>query len=107
MGGGAGVDSSVIASERPRKFAELAVRIFTQNPPVDHGTEKVRCRECGANSRDHASACGGCGRAFAVCVATGKAMMPMTGWSCRVCRHRCAESEIAKRKNCPLCHTPV
>lgn len=103
----AAATSSVIASGKPRKFAELAVRIFTQNPPVDpSNNERIKCFKCQAPNKDWASHCQKCNVQFHSCMVTGKAVMPTTGWQCRSCRHRALEADVRPFKFCPLCHAP-
>ncbi|TPP55776.1 hypothetical protein FGIG_00423 [Fasciola gigantica] len=42
-----------------------------------------------------------------ICVVTGQPVTDYQFWMCPTCRHSAYEQEIARLRNCPLCHFPV
>jgi WD repeat-containing protein 35 len=103
---------SDILGDNARKYQDLAVKIFSKNPPVDTGTANNQCpnklkgdQKCGAPMKDWMSTCPSCGGNVPVCVTTGKSIFGRSV-VCRMCKHHSIEFELNKLRNCPLCHTP-
>ena len=92
----------MVAQERA-KFADLALKIFMNNPPVDVAGSSVRdylawqdrIEEQGSNI------------ATQICIVTGKPITDSRYWECSVCRHKAYEHELRAFKNCPLCHATI
>lgn len=99
---------TVPIEDRPSRFADLAVKIFTKHPPEDNSVDSVACPNCSAYNKEWASACVKCGESFGACLVSGKAIPDLSeAWQCPVCRHYALENEIERWANCPLCHTPI
>ena len=91
-GGGSGMGVAALSSfmsEEPRKYADLAIRIFSRHPPSD--------------GRDIS---GLVNTTLPWCVASGKTIPNNAYWECSACRHKAIPAEVDKYKNCPLCHSP-
>jgi WD repeat-containing protein 35 len=102
----AGAYPTVNINEPPRKFTDLAVRVFTKHEPVDTSVSRVKCSECQTFNKEWASVCLRCQHPFITCIASGKAITDQSSWQCKGCHHRALESEVQKYRNCPLCHFP-
>merc|ERR1712113_772982 len=104
------------------KFGDLALRIFTRNPPRDPSSRMLPCPKCNTRMHDWSISCPNCNYRLPFCVASGRSIFPeessMPGHpgdagalgsagiiKCRCCRHRMYTSEVKKLRNCPLCHT--
>jgi len=119
--------SSDINEEMRTKFADLALKIFTRNPPRDPSSRMLPCPKCNTRMHDWAISCPSCSAKLPFCVASGQSIFPedragggaghagedaggVLGSSsgiikCRTCRHRMFTSEVRKLRNCPLCHS--
>merc|ERR1712224_75933 len=118
--------SSDVAEEFQTKCGDLALRIFTRNPPRDPSSRMMSCPKCSARMHDWNIACPSCSYRFPFCVASGRSIFPEdrgpggensgkppggvpgneTGvMKCRTCRHRMYTCEVRKLRNCPLCHS--
>lgn len=93
-------------------YADLALQIFTRNPPHDPPLDRassVPCPHCEANVPEWASNCPKCSGAIAFCVASGRALTdghePV--YTCKGCRHRAYTSELQALQFCALCHVPL
>lgn len=111
------------------KFADLALRIFTRNPPRDPSSRMLPCPKCQTRMHDWSVHCPSCNCKLPFCVASGRSIFPedrggmhdhdanphlgggMPGigdsskvQQCRNCRHKMYSSEVRKLRNCPLCH---
>jgi WD repeat-containing protein 35 len=96
---------STISQEERNAFANLALHIFTKNPPSDPSSRSFSCTKCGGNVKDWNSQCGGCGKKFQACIQTGRSMLEKRLYTCRTCRHQAFDHELRGVSNCPLCHT--
>ena len=100
------VKPTVSLSDDKKKFGDLAVAIFTANPPHESSVDRAKCPKCTQANREWSSACSKCQHPFHKCMVSGKAIVDVAGfWQCQTCHHRCIEGEIRKYKNCPLCHS--
>jgi len=117
--------SSDVSEEMRTKFGDLALRIFTRNPPRDPSSPMLPCPKCSTRMHDWSISCPKCSYRLPFCVASGRTIFPedrtapgaagdappgIMGSSgsvikCRVCRHRMYTSEVRKLRNCPLCHS--
>lgn len=120
--------SSDVPEEMRQKFADLALRIFTRNPPRDPtvGVRQLPCPKCKTRMPDWSISCPNCSYRLPFCVASGRSIFPedpdspgpgpgMLGkgghdartQSCRTCRHKMYVTEVMvwKLRNCPLCHS--
>lgn len=114
-----------ISEEMRRKFSDLALRIFTRNPPRDPSSRMLPCPKCHQRMNEWCVSCPGCSCRLPFCVASGRSIFPednvvggmrgpedvagLLGSSsgtvkCKCCRHRMYTSEVRKLRNCPLCH---
>lgn len=91
--------------EPRRRFADLAVKIFTKNPPNDTSVDRAKCPKCSTFNKEWASCCIRCAHPFSTCIVTGRAIVDTNFWQCKTCHHRAIDVEAQKYKNCPLCHT--
>mmetsp|Transcript_20542 Transcript_20542/g.58181 ORF Transcript_20542/g.58181 Transcript_20542/m.58181 type:complete len:1228 (-) Transcript_20542:92-3775(-) len=114
-----------ISEEMRTKFSDLALRIFTRNPPRDPRGREIPCPKCNTKMHDYCVFCPSCNYRLPFCVASGRSIFPeeraggmhapedaagvLGGPSgvtkCRCCRHRMYTSEVRKLRNCPLCHS--
>jgi WD repeat-containing protein 35 len=116
------LEASMDVSEDMRtKFADLALRIFTRNPPRDPPCMMLPCAKCNTRMPDWSINCPNCNYRLPFCVASGRSIFPedhsnaladpshLGGESrvvnCRTCRHKMYSSEVRKLRNCPLCHS--
>ena len=99
---------TVSPEDSPRKFGDLAIKIFTKNTPQDTTADRVKCLKCGTLNKDWAPICqnSGCHQPFTTCILTGKAITTQKTWQCGTCHHRAIEAEMSGWENCPLCHSP-
>jgi len=110
-----------INEEMQTKFGNLALRIFTRNPPRDPSTRMLPCPKCNTRMHDWSISCPNCSYRLPFCVASGQSIFPEEragggpappGGSdnknvikCKCCRHRMYTQEVRKYRNCPLCHS--
>jgi WD repeat-containing protein 35 len=113
--------STDVPEEMRTKFADLALRIFTRNPPRDTPCMMLPCPKCNTRLPDWSINCTNCNYRLPFCVASGKPIFPEdhTGQiadpsslggesrvvNCKTCRHKMYSSEVRKLRNCPLCHS--
>jgi len=119
--------SSDVHEEMRVKFGDLALRIFTRNPPRDPSSPMMPCPKCSTRMHDWNIMCPKCNYRLPFCVASGRTIFPEEGKGavpggrpgegppgilgsnsvikCRVCRHKMYNSEVRKLRNCPLCHS--
>lgn len=98
---------TVTLNDPPRRFADLAVKIFAQHKPEETSVDRVKCPKCDAFNKDWASFCVRCQLPFGVCVYTGRCITTEEFWQCGVCHHSVIEMEVDRFRNCPFCHTPI
>ncbi|RNF04337.1 WD repeat domain 35 [Trypanosoma rangeli] len=98
---------TVSLKEPRRRFADLAVKIFTKYKPEDNSADRVKCPKCDTFNKEWASACAHCQHPFGICIFTGRCITTEDFWQCAVCHHRIIEVEGDRFRNCPLCHTPI
>lgn len=99
---------TVSLQEGSRRFAQLAINIFTKHRPIDTSVSEVRCAQCGTQNKEWVSYCAKCQQRFDTCIVTGRVLSPNTAkWQCHVCRHKANETDISCFKCCPLCHTTL
>uniref|UniRef100_A0A7S2LTL5 Uncharacterized protein n=1 Tax=Zooxanthella nutricula TaxID=1333877 RepID=A0A7S2LTL5_9DINO len=120
------LEASLDVNEEMRtKFGDLALRIFTRNPPRDPPSKALPCPKCNTRIRDWSVSCSNCNYRLPFCVASGRSIFPEENTSlgshgpdaagvlstgagvvkCKTCRHRMYVSEVRKIRNCPLCHS--
>merc|ERR1711865_102573 len=58
------------------KFADLALRIFTRNPPRDPSSRMLPCPQCQTRMHDHSVHCPSCNYKLPFCVASGRSIFP-------------------------------
>eukprot|EP00928_Gymnodinium_smaydae_P071095 TRINITY_DN54772_c0_g1_i1.p1 TRINITY_DN54772_c0_g1~~TRINITY_DN54772_c0_g1_i1.p1 ORF type:complete len:1239 (-),score=345.63 TRINITY_DN54772_c0_g1_i1:123-3839(-) len=119
--------SADISEEMQKKFSDLALRIFTRNPPRDPSSRMLPCPKCSTRMHDWNIACPSCNYRLPFCVASGRSIFPEERGAgahgpgpgpgppgvhqdsgvikCRTCRHRMYTVEVRKFRNCPLCHS--
>jgi len=115
--------SGDVPEEMQKKFGDLALRIFTRNPPRDPSARMMPCPKCHARMHDWCINCPECNHRMQFCVASGRSIFPedKTGagvledphlavgdsrvQSCKSCRHKMYSAEVRKLRNCPLCHS--
>lgn len=98
-----------ISEEERKKFAKVALQIFTRDKPMDPTVRMHSCPNgsCSSQVRDFDTSCNDCGKTIQACVATGRAILTTSGlYMCRVCKHRMYDRE-QRRSNCPLCHSLI
>jgi len=100
-----------VREDMRKKFEDLALRIFTRNPPRDpNKLRMVPCPKCKKNTPDHTYLCNGCNHKIGWCVASGKPLYERTGdpiTACKVCGHQMFSSESQNLRACPLCHSQL
>ncbi|KPI86477.1 hypothetical protein ABL78_4461 [Leptomonas seymouri] len=98
---------TVSLCDPPRRFAELAMRIFMTHSPVDTSVDSIPCPTCGSFNKEWAQHCVKCQQPFSTCIVSGSAIVSEDeAWQCSVCHRKAVESLMDKYRNCPLCHTP-
>ncbi|EPY32487.1 WDdomain 35 [Angomonas deanei] len=98
---------TVSLSEPVRRFADLAIKIFTKHKPVDNSVDSIGCPDCGTFNKEWAANCVKCQHKFGVCLVTGRCIVnEEDAWICAVCRHKALDTAVDTYKNCPLCHSP-
>jgi len=117
--------SNDVPEEMRTKFGDLALRIFTRNPPRDPSARMNPCPKCHTRIHDWCINCPECNYRLPFCVASGRSIFPGEHGggadaahdahalerggsgvvSCRVCRHKMYSAEVRKLRNCPLCHS--
>ena len=87
------MDNSVVAAEKRELFSELAMDIFTSNPPLDPAP--LVSEELGEKNW---------------CTVTGKAIgAEQRIFTCKTCKRKAREKDVVRAglRNCPLCHSPI
>ena len=96
--------------EKRAKFEDLAIDIFSKNPPKDSAAlGTVSCPSCGSTMSSLQSQCPDCGKRVKVCVATGALILDGGYWQCKHCKHY-VTLELAEDGDlivCPLCHHSI
>jgi WD repeat-containing protein 35 len=102
---------SIGTPEEQAQFRSLAVKIFVPNPPRDPVDQyAITCpnQKCSEQVPSWAVNCGGCGRFFPACVATGRPIQSTRDtFTCRSCNHQMFANVIGAMQTCPLCHSPL
>ncbi|XP_054168893.1 WD repeat-containing protein 35-like [Oppia nitens] len=95
-----------IGDDHRIQYEELAINIFSKNPPKDSRTAtKSECTYCETMIADWLTVCPSCHIKFAICVASGRPIMDASKqWTCNRCGHHAYKSDIITFNNCPLCH---
>ena len=92
-------------------YEDLAVAIFTKNPPRDPKPNIVKCpgKNCSNTVTDTVTNCSECGSNFPACMASGKPIMEKIYVQCKTCKHKAIEAELQRLrlKNCPMCHAVI
>ncbi|CAK8696266.1 unnamed protein product [Clavelina lepadiformis] len=83
-----------VGEEDKKAYQELAMEIFTKHEPRD-----VRRTN---NAQEEFKE-----EKLPVCVVTGRPIVDYQYWTCSTCKRSAMEQEIASRRFCPLCHSPV
>uniref|UniRef100_A0A7S2LS93 Anaphase-promoting complex subunit 4 WD40 domain-containing protein n=1 Tax=Zooxanthella nutricula TaxID=1333877 RepID=A0A7S2LS93_9DINO len=114
------LEASLDVNEEMRtKFGDLALRIFTRNPPRDPSSAMLPCLKCNARVHDWEISCPSCSYRLPFCVASGRSIFPEERGPpgghapdaaggvvrCKTCRHRMYTAEMRKNRYCPLCHS--
>ncbi|VDP77467.1 unnamed protein product [Echinostoma caproni] len=87
-----------ISPEERIAFENLAVEIFTRYQPINE-QRKGDSAEMDSMLESETK--------IPICVVTGQPVTDYQFWMCPTCRHSAYEQEIARLRNCPLCHFPV
>jgi len=99
------------SEEDKEAYEELAVSIFSKNPPRDPKPRMVKCpgRNCANNVSDIVTNCSECGSNFPACMVSGRPIMEKNYVQCKTCKHKAVEDELKRIrvKFCPLCHAPM
>ena len=92
-------------------YEDLAVSIFTKNPPRDPKPNMVKCpgKNCSNSVPDTVTNCFECGSNFPACMASGKPIMEKIYVQCKNCKHKGIEAELQRLrlKYCPMCHAVI
>lgn len=97
-----------ITEAKRQQYEELAVTILSRYDPKDSKTDQLICFACETHIADWQTSCPNCSSHFPACVASGASIMsPTLAWQCSKCQHLAKKVEIAERKSCPFCHSPV
>ena len=101
--------SEVIADDRRQQYEELAIAIFSKNPPKDsRNATKSECTHCETMISDWLTVCPSCHMKFSICVASGRPIMDSSQqWTCSRCSHHAYKADLVTFNNCPNCHQPV
>lgn len=113
-----------VPSDMQEKFQDLALKIFTRNPPRDPSSRMLPCPKCHTRVHDWVVHCTSCNHKLPFCVASGRSIFPEDRSApvgdvgaipgiggdnqvqrCRVCIHQMYVAEVRKFRNCPLCHS--
>lgn len=106
-------NSKDIPENDRKKYARLAVSIFTKHSPVDPSTRVQSCPKCQGSMQEWQSNCSHCSHQLSACVISGRPIFTSRGasgtetGSCKGCRRRYYISEVGSLQNCPLCHTAL
>lgn len=99
------------SDEERALYEDLAVAIFTKNPPRDPKPSMMKCpgKNCTNSVPDTVTNCSECGSNFPACIASGKPIMEKIYVQCKNCKHKAIESELQRLrlKHCPLCHAVI
>lgn len=88
-------------------YENLAVAIFSNNPPTDPSSRSYHCPKCNSGSlKEWDSSCSNCGTNFPACIVTGRIILNRRTVYCKICRHYAHEQDLQRFENCPLCHSP-
>jgi WD repeat-containing protein 35 len=95
-----------IPNDRRKIYEELAISIFSKNPPKDsRNTSKSECTYCETMISDWCTVCPSCQTKFPICIASGRPIMDSSQqWTCSRCGHNAYKSDLVTFSNCPLCH---
>lgn len=95
-----------IPEERRQIYSDLAINIFTKNPPKDsRNSTKSECTYCETMISDWCTVCPSCHMKFPICIASGRPLMDAAQqWTCNRCNHHAYKSDVITFSNCPLCH---
>ncbi|CAL8099606.1 unnamed protein product [Calicophoron daubneyi] len=79
-------------------YEKMALEIFTRHPPInEQKTNEASEMDSMLESESK----------IPICVVTGQPVTDYQFWMCPTCKHSAYEQEIARIRNCPLCHFPV
>jgi WD repeat-containing protein 35 len=91
--------------EKRAQLEELAIDIFTKNPPADPKfAGGVSCSKCSAPLTPFQSQCTECGNKAKVCVSSGRPILDDATWDCQVCKHFTLLDFADDLGVCPMCH---
>ncbi|CAG2168264.1 unnamed protein product [Oppiella nova] len=88
--------SDAIAEERRLQYEELAIAIFTRNPPKDtRNWPKSECTSCETMISDWLTVCPSCHMKFPICVASGRPIQDSSKqWTCDRCAHHAYKADL-------------
>jgi WD repeat-containing protein 35 len=94
--------------EKRAQFEELAVDMFTKNPPTDPKfAGGISCNKCSAPMSALQCQCTECGNKARICVSTGRPILDDPKWDCHVCKHSVLIDIVGELVVCPMCHHAV
>eukprot|EP01137_Pigoraptor_chileana_P013479 Opistho-2@67034 len=96
-----------LGEEDRQQYEQLALDIFTKNPPKDSRGGKIECTNCDTMIPDWNRTCPNCDTKFNSCIVSGAPLLELHTWMCKTCKHRAYDQEISGMANCPLCHTSI
>lgn len=100
--------SDEIPQSQREKFEDLAIDIFTRNPPTDQGDlGVVQCPKCSGVVSNLQSQCPECGERMRVCTYTARLIDGSNYWECKYCKHYVMIDIVDELSVCPLCHHNV
>jgi len=100
--------SDSLKEHQKSQFTELAIQIFTQNPPKDPASKEMcACSKCGHAFSPLLSQCPECGERVKICVMTGRPILEEKSWDCQHCKHSVIDENVEELIVCPLCHHKI
>ena len=100
-----------ITEKEREKYENLAISLFSRNPPMDRKTAKYQCPKSSCRSviSEFDVNCKECGSHFSPCIASGQSILAKVYYTCKTCKHKALDAELAllHLKHCTLCHGKI
>ena len=100
-----------LTDKEREKYENLAIQLFSRNPPVDRKTVSFKCPKssCQSQISEFDTSCNDCGSHFSPCIASGISILQKVYYTCKTCKHKALEAELQqlRLKHCTLCHGKV
>ena len=100
-----------LTEKEREKYENLAIQLFSRNPPVDRKTVSFKCPKssCQSQISEFDTSCNDCGSHFSPCIASGISILAKVYYTCKTCKHKALEAELQqlRLKHCTLCHGKV